>query len=151
MKKNPKLLISAFAIAIGLAGVCPQAAAAAPVPAVKTSAAAAVRCRMFGGGPSAMELLSELSGKSVADIAALYPQKTAWQAAKSMGRLDDLKKSYLARARVFIDKLIDDKAVSAQDGAKMFSDVQKRVGAIDGVNIVITGKPGFKPQFQYHR
>ena len=64
--------------------------------------------------------------------------------------LDDLKKAYLSRERVKIDRFVDDKVISAQDGAKMFADIQKRVTAIDGVNTVITGKPNFKPQFQHN-
>jgi hypothetical protein len=150
MLKKSRLFIYSLVLTIGLAGFSvPAYAATASYSSSSAICGTEPRCHMrghhdFGG----MKLLSEISGKSVAEIESIYPQKTSWQAAKAMGKLDVLKKSYLTRARMSIDKLVQDKKVSAQDGTKMYADIEKRVAAIDGVDIVITGKPNFKPQFQ---
>jgi hypothetical protein len=146
MFKKSKLFLCMMALAVSLTGV------AVPASALTTDAAKnnttmsnhVKKCHM--GHSHAMELLAEITGKSVADLRSQYPQKTAWQAAKSMGKLDDLKKAYLARTKVYIDNLVAEKKITADDGAKMYADVQKRIAAIDGVNIVIPGKPNFEPQ-----
>lgn len=95
-----------------------------------------------------MSLLAEITGKSAGNLEAQYPQKTAWQIAKSLGKLDDLKKAYLEHTKKAIDGLVADKKVSKEDGDKMYADVEKRVSAIDGVNIVIPGKPNFNPKLE---
>ena len=146
MLKKSKLLICALALAMGLTGLAIPVGAAT-VPAEPTHSASQMHHSHMHGGHTMM-LLSEITGKSVAQITSQYPQQTAWQIAKTMGKLDDLKKAYLARAKVMIDSLVDNKKISADDGAKMYADIQKRVSAIDGVNVVIPGKPGFKPQMQ---
>jgi hypothetical protein len=94
-----------------------------------------------------MNLLSKISGKSVEELVRSYPQKTVWQAAKELGKLEELKTAYLAHAHTGIDRLVLEKRISAQDGQRFYVDLQKRVGAIDGVNIVIVGRPGFIPEF----
>jgi hypothetical protein len=149
MFKKSKLLVCTLVLAMGLTGFAIPACAA-EVAAAPTHSASAVhhsKCNHMHGGHT-MGLLSEITGKSVSQITSQYPQQTAWQIAKSMGKLDNLKKAYLARAKVKIDSLIDNKKISANDGAKMYADLQKRVSAIDGVNIVIPGKPGFKAEMQ---
>ncbi len=149
MFKKSKLLICTLALTMGLTGLAIPANAAT-VATQPTKSTSAVHRQVFGHchGGHTMMLLSEITGKSVAQITSQYPQQTPWQIAKTMGKLDNLKKAYLARNKVMIDSLIEDKKISADDGAKMYADLQKRVSAIDGVNIVIPGKPGFKPQFQ---
>ena len=148
MLKKTKIFVSSLAISVGLACISvPLNAASIPHAADMTISRSACFCmgeHEFG----AMSLLSEISGKSVTEIQGTYPQKTAWQAAKAMGKLDDLKTAYLSRARVMIDRLVEDRGISTQDGARMYADIQKRVAAIDGVNTVITGRPNFKPQFK---
>jgi hypothetical protein len=145
MFKKSKLIVCTLVLAIGLTGYAIPAGAASVTADTTQSVVSAhhSKCHHMHGGHT-MALLSEITGKSVSQITSQYPQQTAWQIAKSMGKLDDLKKAYLARAKVMIDRLVDDKKISADDGAKMYADLQKRVSAIDGINIVIPGKPGFK-------
>lgn len=95
-----------------------------------------------------MSLLANLTGKSASNLEAQYPQKTAWQIAKSLGKLDELKKTYLEHTKKAIDGLVENKKVSKEDGDKMYADVEKRVSAIDGVNIVIPGRPSFNPKLE---
>ena len=153
MLKKSKLLISILAVTAALAVGCVSVYAAC-VPDTNKAAASSETtehghmCPMCGRGPSAMRILSVISGKSVEEIMKLYPQKTAWQAAKAMGKLDDLKEEYLAQKRTFFNKLAEDKKISKQDADKMYEDLQKRVKAIDGVNTVITGRPDYRPQRQ---
>ncbi len=152
MIKKSKIYISItaslLAIMVGAASFSlPASAAEAPLGA-NNRHGTTMHCPVGRHGLCAMQMLAELSGKSVKEISGQYPQRTAWQAAKEMGKLDDLKKAYLSRARVLISGLVDDKRISSQDGDKMYADITKRVTAIDGVNIVIPGKPNFKAQFQ---
>jgi hypothetical protein len=92
-----------------------------------------------------MQLLSKITGKSVEELETQYPQKTAFQIAKSLGKLDELKKSYLDNAKSAIDGLVENKKISKEDGAAMYKDIEKRINAIDGVNIVVPGRPSFRP------
>ena len=146
MLKRSRLFLSSLVITVGLV-YCSASVYAIKVPCTaSTSHSVTVGCHRGGHGCT-MSILSEISGKSVEEISKLYPQKTAWQVAKSMGKLDDLKKAYLSHARVCIDRLVYDKKISTDGGTKMYADIQKRVAAIDGVNTVITGRPNYKPQF----
>lgn len=143
MSNKVKILVCTLALSLGLTGLAVPAGAAS-VPVQTAGKGYSSCCRMHGG--HSMELLAEITGKSVTELNSQYPQKTAWQAAKAMGKLDDLKKAYLARNKVMIDSLVDSKRISADDGAKMYADLQKRVAAIDGVNIVIPGRPTYMPK-----
>jgi hypothetical protein len=102
----------------------------------------------FGGDFVAYKALSELTGINVKDLSTKYPQKTAWQIAKTLNKLDDLKKIFLSTAKTTLDKLVAEGKISADDSSKIYADMQKRVAAIDGVNTVILGRPGFKPQLK---
>ena len=105
-----------------------------------------VNCHHAHCGCSPMGLLAKISGKSIEELERSYPQQTAWQVAKAMGKLNTLKAAYLTQARTGIDRIISDKRIIAQDGKKLYADLQKRVAAIDGVNIVIVGRTNFKPE-----
>lgn len=159
MLKKSKKIISTIAIAATLAvGCVPAYSAITPCAAADfsaysssssstTTSSAPAQNRhnhIFGHG-CAMKILADISGKSVDEIMKEYPQKTAWQAAKAMGKLNDLKEEYLVRARVSLDEQVTDKKISEQDAAKIYEDLQRRVAAIDGVNIVITGRPNYRP------
>ena len=102
----------------------------------------------FGGDFVAYKVLSELTGISVKDLSTKYPQKTAWQIAKTLNKLDDLKKNFLIAQKTTLDKFLAESKISADDNSKIYADMQKRVAAIDGVNTVILGRPGFKPQLK---
>lgn len=145
MLKKSKLLACTLAIAACFSGFAvPAGAAQAQTAQDKSSTCEHEHChRHFGHAKS---ILAEITGKSVEELDRQYPQKTAWQMAKSMGKLDQLKTAFLAKHKIFIDKLVTDKKISAEDGAKMYADLQKRVNLIDGVNVVIPGKPEFMPE-----
>lgn len=95
---------------------------------------------------SEFRALAKVSGISAQDLMTKYPQKTAWQIAKQLGKLDDLKKEYLSMKKTVLDGLVADGRITAEDGAAIYTDLQKRVAAIDGVNTVILGRPGFMMQ-----
>lgn len=95
-----------------------------------------------------MTILASLTGKDVETLTSQYPQKTAWQIAKQMGKLDELKKEFLAKHKSLLDKLAADGKITADDSAKMYADMEKRVAAIDGVNTVVLGRPGYRPQMK---
>jgi hypothetical protein len=99
-----------------------------------------------GGDFGALKSLSDLTGIKVPDLLDKYPQKTAWQIAKQLGKLDDLKKVFLAEQKTFLDKLVADGKVTADEGSKIYADLQKRVAAVDGTGTVTLGKPGYRPQ-----
>lgn len=99
-----------------------------------------------GGDFGAMKALSKITGTSVEDLTAKYPQKTSWQIAKKLGKLDALKKEYLAEKKAFLDKLTADGKMTADKAAKIYQELQKRVAAIDGVNTVILGRPSMRPE-----
>lgn len=158
---NKRILRGAGALALALALMFPLAPAALAAEAAAgttagTSATQTVRsghrhAARLHCGRQETALLAEISGKSVAELNSRYPQKTAWQMAKTMGMLDALKKSYLARGKVMIEGMVESKSISEADGAKMLADLSRRVAAIDGVNTVIVGKPGFMPSFSRPR
>lgn len=145
MLKRSKLLVCTLAIATCFAGFAvPALAVESQASQDRPSCSENENChRHFGHTKS---ILAEITGKSVDELERLYPQKTAWQMAKSMGKLENLKTAYLAKHKIFIDKLVADKRISTEDGAKMYADLQKRVNAIDGANVVIPGKPEFMPE-----
>lgn len=145
MLKKSKLLVCIVAIAMCFTGFAvPVGAAGSEAPQDKTSCTDHEHCHKHFG--HAKSILADITGKSVQELDKQYPQKTAWQIAKSMGKLDQLKTAYIAKHKAFIDKLVADKKITADDGTKMYTDLQKRVDAIDGVNIVIPGSPQFVPE-----
>lgn len=150
MKISKRLAVPAAAMALVTALSVPAAAASASsassVPQSGTSSSA--RCHHHGGGSGAMTILASLTGKDVETLTSQYPQKTAWQIAKQMGKLDELKKEFLAKHKSLLDKLAADGKITADDSAKMYADMQKRVAAIDGVNTVVLGRPGYRPQMK---
>ena len=151
MKIAKRLAVPAAALALVTALSVPAAAASASsassVPQSGTSSSD--RCHHRPGGEyGAMNILASLTGKDVKTLASQYPQKTAWQIAKKVGKLDDLKKEFLAKHKSLLDKLAADGKITADDSAKMYADLQKRVAAIDGVNTVVLGRPGYRPQRQ---
>lgn len=94
-----------------------------------------------------MKLLSKLCDKSVEELQTQYPQKTAWQIAKAMGKLDELKKAYLENSKKSIEGLVEDKKIEKDVGDKMYEDIEKRINAIDGETIVVPGRPSYRPYF----
>lgn len=92
-------------------------------------------------GFNAMSDLSKLTGMSEQQLMEKYPQKTAWQIAKSLGKLDELKKSFLETKRAELNELIKEGKLTADQAAKIYTELNKRVAAIDGVNTVIVGRP----------
>lgn len=97
---------------------------------------------------SAIKELSKITGVDARTLTEKYPQKTAWQIAKAMGKLDELKKAYLTDQKSFLDQLVSDGKITAGDRDKIYQDLSKRVEAIDGVHTVITGKPSYWPKMQ---
>jgi hypothetical protein len=100
------------------------------------------------GDTGAYKVLSEISGISMGDLMERYPQKTAWQVAKQIGKLDPLKKAFLEKQKIFINRLIAEGKINTDDAAKIYADLQKRVAKIDGVGTVTLGKPGYRPQIK---
>lgn len=86
-----------------------------------------------------MSALSKVTGKTESELAAQFPQQTAWQIAYKLGKLDALKKEVLAQHKEMLDRMEADKKITAQEAANRLADFQKRVGAIDGKNTVILG------------
>jgi hypothetical protein len=152
-----RISLAAAALAVIMALGAPISAAAAPPSGQQGSAASSAagnlphqgrhihRC---GGDFGALKTLSGITGISVDDILNKYPQKTSWQIAKQLGKLDALKKGFLTNQKTFIDKLVSEGKITAADGTKVYADLQKRVAAIDGTSIVTLGRPGFKPGFK---
>ena len=98
------------------------------------------------GGHGAMRELAKLTGTEPAALAAKYPQKTAWQIAKQLGKMDELKKAVLASGKTRLDQLVSEGKVTAAERDRMFEDLSRRVAAIDGVNTVILGRPSYRPE-----
>lgn len=152
MKISKRLAVPAAALAIVAALSVPAAAASASAavsaPQSGTSSSAGKQGPHHGRESGAMDILASLTGKDVKALAEQYPQKTAWQIARQMGKLDEFKQAFLAKHKTLLDKLAADGKITADDSAKMYADLQKRVAAIDGVNTVILGRPGYRPQRQ---
>ena len=142
-KMKAGALATALAVTLSMgAGV----AAASPTAATTTAASASSAQEHHAGG--AMNILASITGMSVQDLTAKYPQKTAWQIAQSLGKLDELKTKFLSTQKTFIDKLVSEGKLTAADGGKVYADLQKRVANIDGKNTVILGRPGYRPEFK---
>lgn len=94
-----------------------------------------------------LKLLAKLTSKTVDELETQYPQQTAWQIAKTLGKLDDLKKAYLENSKKSIDGLVEDKKIEKDVGDQMYADIEKRINAIDGVTIVVPGRPSYRPYF----
>jgi hypothetical protein len=100
---------------------------------------------MHGGDYGALTVLSKLTGISADELMSKYPQKTSWQIAKQLNKLDALKTGFLTAQKEFLTKLVTEGRITQEDSAKIFTDMQKRVAAIDGVNTVTLGRPGYMP------
>lgn len=98
-----------------------------------------------GGEFAAMGILAKLAGTDAKTLAERYPQKTAWQLARELGKLDALKQEFLTQHKQTLDKLAAAGKITADDSAKMYADLQKRVAAIDGDKTVVLGRPGYRP------
>lgn len=132
--------------------LCPTAAAAVTAPASGNTPPAAggprVPGHFHGKKGGSMQQLSKLTGKSVEELTAKYPQQTAWQIAYKLGKLDALKKAVLTEHKTMLEKMTKDGMITADDQTKMLADLQKRLAAIDGKNIVILGRPGYLPKIK---
>jgi hypothetical protein len=95
-----------------------------------------------------MKQLSQITGISVNDLIAKYPQKTSWQIAYQLGKLDVLKSAVLADHKKMLDQLVKDGKITSADSTKIYADLQNRINAIDGKNTVILGKPSYMPKFK---
>lgn len=102
--------------------------------------------RVFGGDFGALKALSEVAGTSVDDLITNYPQKTAWQIGKELGKLDEMKQRYLENQKQLFDKMVSEGRITSDDAAKMYADLETRVAAIDGVNTVTLGRPSYIPE-----
>lgn len=90
-----------------------------------------------------MNALSRITGKAESELIRQYPQKTSWQIAFELGKLDQLKKAVLEEHKQGLDKAVADKKITEEESKKIYADLQKRIALIDGKNIVILGRPGF--------
>jgi hypothetical protein len=106
------------------------------------------KCRGMKAGHGGMKQLSELTGISIDDLRAKYPQKTSWQISLQLGKLDALKSAVLADHKKMLNQLVKDSKITSDDSAKIYADLQKRIIAIDGKNTVILGKPAYMPKFK---
>jgi hypothetical protein len=106
------------------------------------------KCKGLRAGHNGMKQLSQLTGISIDDLHTKYPQKTSWQIALQLGKLDSLKSAVLADHKKMLEQLVKDGIITSVDSTKMFADLQKRVIAIDGKNTVILGKPSYMPKFK---
>lgn len=97
----------------------------------------------FCSDAQAMKILSDITKISRKDLAAKYPQQTAWQIAKTTNKLSDLKKQFLAQQRTALDRMVTNGQISSADDMRIYADVLKRVEAIDGVKTVTVGRPMF--------
>ena len=142
--------ISLIAVMLALLMAVPVLASTAPSSSsggnsASSSQSAPQHKAHFGGDFGALKALSNVTGMSAEDLITKYPQKTSWQIAKQLGKLDELKKEFLAQQKTFLDKLTTEGRITSDDAAKIYDDTQKRVAAIDGVNTVILGRPTFRP------
>lgn len=90
--------------------------------------------------------LSKITGMSVEDLVKKYPQQTAWQIAYKLGKLDELKKAFLAEKKIAFDDMAGRGIITKEDSRKMYEDLEKRLAAVDGKNTVILGRPGYRPK-----
>lgn len=100
----------------------------------------------FGGDFGALKTLSDITGISREELLTKYPQQTPWQIAKQLGKLDAMKKGFLEHQKTFLNRLVSEGRITADDQAKIYADLQKRVSAIDGTKTVTLGRPGYRPE-----
>lgn len=100
------------------------------------------------GHHMAMDELSRITGISMEDLHDKYPQKTPWQIAKSMGKLEELKSAFLTQNKELLGKMEQEGKLTAEESKKVYEDLQTRVAAIDGTNVVILGAPKYKPEMK---
>ena len=150
MSRSMKAAAAATAVSLALT----FGAAAAGLPAGGTQNTVSGQNERFSGRTwqfknchsGSMSALSSLTGMTQQELMQKYPQKTPWQIAYKLGKLEDLKKAVFAQHKDFIGMLVENKKISASDAQKMLADLQKRLAAIDGRETVILGKPGFVPK-----
>lgn len=92
--------------------------------------------------------LAGLTGMTQQELMQKYPQKTAWQIAAQLGKLDALKAAVRSSHKAMFDKMVTEGVITAADRDKMMADLDKRLAPIDGKNIVILGRPGYRPEFK---
>lgn len=120
-----------------------SAGSGAAAPSVSSGAKPGCRhCRQHGE----IAALSKVTGISEDELLNKYPQQTAWQIAYKLNKLDSLKKEYLADKKEFLKMLVDENRITAEESSKIYADLQQRVSKIDGKDIVITGRPTYKPE-----
>lgn len=134
---------SAPAAAAASAGTASSSAGSAPAPGGGHKGRGHRGCM---GEHMAMRALAQLTGTEPHALAEKYPQKTAWQIAKQMGKLDALKKAVLAAGKEGLDRMVSEGRLTAAERDRMFEDLGRRVAAIDGVNTVVLGRPAYRPE-----
>lgn len=100
----------------------------------------------FCGDFGALKILSDITGISREELFSKYPQQTPWQIAKQLGKLDALKQGFLENQKTLLNRLVSEGRITADDQAKIYADLQKRVSAIDGTKTVTLGRPGYRPE-----
>lgn len=152
MTKKRIAIISAVLCLIFTACVSVSAATNTTVPNSTPSSKQGVndgaKCKCMKGSHGSMKQLSQITGISIEDLHKKYPQKTSWQIALQLGKLDALKSAVLAEHKKMLDTLVKNGKITSADSTKMYADLQKRINAIDGKNTVILGKPTYMPKFK---
>lgn len=149
---NKKRFAIISAVLCFMFSVCVSAGATAPANTTTSSNTSSSKQECHHGdkgmraGFGGMKQLSELTGISVDDLRSKYPQKTSWQIALQLGKLDALKSAVLANHKKMLDQLVKDGKLTTDESKKMYADLQKRVSAIDGKNTVILGRPAYMPK-----
>lgn len=141
----PATAVSAAATSVSAAAASAASSSAASSPAKDGQSHPGHR---HGGESGAMKILAGLTGTDAKALEEKYPQQTAWQIARKLGKLDALKQEFLSQHKQMFDKLAAAGKITADDSAKMYTDLQKRVAAIDGSETVVLGRPGYRPQRQ---
>ena len=136
------------AAAVAAAALCgalalPAAAASSSAASSGSSSAPAQQHPPHGGSPEhlAWAVLSDLTGKTTAQLHTQYPQQTVWQAAKQAGKLDELKKQFLERVSAHLHRMQSEGALSAADTTAFYNELAQRVAKIDGEKTVTLGHP----------
>jgi hypothetical protein len=137
------MFTTCVSVSAATAGTAPNGTVSAP-----QGNAPQDKCKGMRGTHSGMQQLSQITGISVEDLHTKYPQKTSWQIAFQLGKLDALKSAVLADHKTMLDKWVTDGKITGEESTKMYADLQKRVNAIDGKNTVILGRPSYMPKFK---
>ena len=152
-----------YAIRTGVAsalagGMMTAAAGAASATGTATANAAAPSSQAaphehthHGGCGRGMHELAALMNTTPEALAKQYPQQTSWQIALKAGKLDALKKAVLESAQKRFDAMQQKGFINADERAKMEADLKERLAKIDGKNVVILGRPGYKPAPREHK